>query len=251
MKLSTGDSQAWYQVAFGADYLQRYAHRDQEEARQAVELLHRHAPVRDDAVVLDLCCGAGRHLSVLDDPGHYVIGGDLSMALLREARRAGPPVVRLDMRRLPFGDARFDLVTNFFTAFGYFHSDEENFYVLSEIRRILRPGGWFLLDFLNVTIASSKIAAAPPEEVLGEDGALWKTTRRMTDDGKRGEKLLERIEAGRVVESIRESVRFFTRKELTGAMSERGLEPVHVWGNYDGSSFDEGTSPRVLILCRG
>ena len=60
---------AWYEESFGYDYLELYAHRDDAEARSDVraiiELLD---PPRDEPL-LDLCCGACRHILVLREMG--------------------------------------------------------------------------------------------------------------------------------------------------------------------------------------
>jgi SAM-dependent methyltransferase len=48
-----------------------------------------------------------------------------------EARLPGCHRVRGDMRHLPFTDGSFDLVTSFFTSFGYFDSDDEDVKVLA------------------------------------------------------------------------------------------------------------------------
>ncbi len=62
-----------------------------------------------DACVLDLGCGPGRDSRHLRKRNFYAIGADLSRGMLREARwRIGPPLVRCDMRQLPFMSSRFD-----------------------------------------------------------------------------------------------------------------------------------------------
>ncbi len=61
------------------------------------------------ARVLDAGCGPGRDSGRLRKRGFCAIGADLSCGMLREARRRiGPPLVRCDMRRLPFRVASFD-----------------------------------------------------------------------------------------------------------------------------------------------
>src|ERR1700692_4934305 len=67
------------------------------------------------------------------------------------ARRARPGLPRPagDMRCLPFAAASFDWVLNFFTSFGYFEKERENFQVLEEIVRVLVPDGRFLIDIMN------------------------------------------------------------------------------------------------------
>jgi len=43
---------------------------------------------------------------------------------------------------LPFPEGSFDWVLNFFTSFGYFENERQNFAVLQEIRRVLSARGY-------------------------------------------------------------------------------------------------------------
>src|SRR5690606_19115379 len=85
-----GAGAPWYVGAFDEGYLARYAHRDRAEAARQVELLHRVGLVAPGRLVLDLCCGAGRHAEPARDLGARIVGLDLSAPLLREARRRLP-----------------------------------------------------------------------------------------------------------------------------------------------------------------
>ena len=42
-----------------------------------------------------------------------------------------------------------DLTVNLFTSFGYFERDAEHAAALGEMVATVRPGGWFVIDFLN------------------------------------------------------------------------------------------------------
>lgn len=242
--------QPWYETAFGADYLRRYAHRDEEEARQGVALLARGGNIDPDRPVLDLCCGAGRHLAPLDALGGCTIGGDLSMALLREAR-GNHPVVRIDMRHLPFRCETFAVVTNFFTAFGYFDEDRENFSVFDEVYRILEPGGWFFLDFMNVEPVIRDLegkGGREEEEAVDGQGRRWRVTRRLTP-GPRVEKKMDCLETP-CSPSIRESVRLFRETELVGGLKKAGFAVQNRYGSYEGTTFEKDSSPRLILLSR-
>jgi demethylmenaquinone methyltransferase/2-methoxy-6-polyprenyl-1,4-benzoquinol methylase len=86
----------------------------------------------------DLCCGTGDLALELASRGARVVGVDFSPQMLRLA--AGKGLTRLaeaDALRLPFPDARFDVVT---VAFGVRNLADLRA-GLAEIRRILRPGG--------------------------------------------------------------------------------------------------------------
>lgn len=241
----------WYQRAFREDYLARYAHRDEREARQAVALFLRFLPRDRPSTVFDLCCGAGRHLQVLRAGGAAAMGGDLSAPLLRHAAREGLPVVRLNMRILPLRDACLDGLSNFFTAFGYFESDRENFMVLEEVARVLRPGGVFLLDFLNATLVRSLIGSGGEEEMVTDSaGERWKIRRRITAGG-RVEKEHVRVDGGKEeAPHFVESVRLFEREDLCAALEGAGFEVIRTMGNYEGEPFLLEGSPRLILVSR-
>jgi ubiquinone/menaquinone biosynthesis C-methylase UbiE len=63
----------------------------------------------ESARVLDVGCGPGRDSGHLRKRGCDAIGADLSWGMLREARmRVGMPLIRCDMRKLPFISSCFD-----------------------------------------------------------------------------------------------------------------------------------------------
>src|SRR5438132_10679889 len=142
---------AWYQEWFGEEYLELYAHRDEAEARDQVEFFQQQCgTVRGE--VLDLACGMGRHMTILNAAGYRAVGCDLSFTLLRTGiKEYGPmPVARADMRSLPYCSGSFGGLVNFFTSFGYFATEEENGRVVDEMARVLADGAVFLFDYLNV-----------------------------------------------------------------------------------------------------
>ncbi len=247
----------WYETAFDADYLQRYSHRNREEAERGVRLLARHLPEGFRGPAFDLCCGAGRHALALREAGIATTGGDLSHPLLRSAARAAAgaghslPLVRLDMRHLPLRDRVFRLVTNFFTAFGYFETDEENFAVLAEVARVLEPGGWFLLDFLNREPALHATKQTPHERFPSETpGGVWLIQRSISPDGRRALKHQQEWVDGVPGREVWESVRLYSPAELEQAIARSGLAVVHRWGDYTGEPLDPEASSRCILLAR-
>jgi len=62
--------------------------------------------------ILDAGCGPGRDVAWFAARGHRVVGGDLSVGMLAEARRRVPDgrFVRMDLRTPPFAPASFDAI---------------------------------------------------------------------------------------------------------------------------------------------
>jgi ubiquinone/menaquinone biosynthesis C-methylase UbiE len=101
--------------------------------------------------ILDAGCGYGRIAIPLARSGYEVTGLDLSDALLRAAReraeQQGASVrwVRESMCRMPLPDSTFDAVLCLWSAF---HEllEEEQVQAVKEMQRVLRPGGWCLIE---------------------------------------------------------------------------------------------------------
>lgn len=145
--------EAW--DAFFSDfYLRAYAEDERQgEAHGQALAAARLAKCPAGGDLLDVPCGFGRHSVALASAGYRVVGVDRSEVLLEEARRrAGgerwPKLVHADYRQLPFGDESFDAALNLFTSLGYLGDDDDT-RVLSEIRRVLRPGARLVIESLH------------------------------------------------------------------------------------------------------
>ncbi len=92
---------------------------------------------------LDVCCGTGAGLQVLEPVCRgQIMGADFSAGMLAQARGAHPRAawVRADARALPF-TAAFDLAVSF-GALGHFLPAERPA-LFTGVHRALRPGGVF------------------------------------------------------------------------------------------------------------
>ena len=110
--------------------------------------------VRQGDRVLDACCGTGDLAIGAHAPGADVVGLDFSEQMLERARRKAPPIecVQGDVLALPFDDASFDAAT---VGFGVRNVDDLEA-GLSELRRVLRPGG--RLGILEITTPRGPLA---------------------------------------------------------------------------------------------
>lgn len=105
------------------------------------------------AAVLDLACGTGGHSLALLSLGHPVVGIDLSPDMVRRAKQKARevgvelPVCVGDMRESPVAADSFDAVVCLFDSIGYARTDEGILSTLDGIRRALKAGGTFVLEF--------------------------------------------------------------------------------------------------------
>jgi SAM-dependent methyltransferase len=94
--------------------------------------------------ILDCGCGTGYNLQMLRRYGR-AYGIDLTWAGLQYARKKGErKVARATVGALPMPDARFDLVTSFDVLYGL--PDEVERAAIAEMIRVLRPGGWAIVN---------------------------------------------------------------------------------------------------------
>lgn len=240
--------QTWYSKWFNLDYLALYAGRNDAEAEAQGRFICSAAPPADFPNLLDCGCGAGRHLAVLSKSGYRGTGIDLSADLLSEAKRrvlnSAVCLVRGDMRALPFSQSAFDLVTSLFTSFGYFDSDEEHAAVAAEWRRVVRPDGRVILDYLNPETA---VAALVPEEEKIISGRRVLISRRYDASANRLIKEISIIQPGGEEEHYRESVRLFSQAQLSALLKEAGFPAVSSYGDFDGGKFGPN-SPRLILV---
>lgn len=233
----------WFEQWFGEEYLRLYPHRDDDDAARMVALLEATLPLADRRV-LDLACGPGRHAGRLAARGARVTGFDLSMPLLTRARRrlgADAALVRGDMRRLPFRPAAFDLIVNLFTSFGYFADDDQHRRVLVDVAALIRPGGVFVLDYLNAEFVTQALTPHEEREIGGRRVGI---ERRITPDGRFVVKEMRVMDEGR---SFRERVRLFTPEDLTSLLADAGLHLRERFGDYDGEPHTS-RSPRTILV---
>jgi SAM-dependent methyltransferase len=235
---------AWYKEWFGEDYIEMYSHRDGPEAEAHVELVEKVLGGSRPRAVLDLACGAGRHTAALRRRGYRTLGIDLSLTLLARMGERGLPRVAGDMRRLPFSARSFDWVLNFFTSFGYFESERENFQVLEEIARVLTPGGRFLLDILNPGPA---LASLKPLETQELEGRRVEIERWYDALHQRINKRIVVHAPGEAPRRFLESVRAYQPEEVTMGLRWAGLEVTALYGNFQGDPYERDSERLILI----
>lgn len=242
---------AWYEDTFGRDYLSLYPHRDDEEATRDISgLLQLINPPRDESL-LDLCCGAGRHLAALRRAGFTQLTGlDLSAHLLAEARvrldaasMQDIQLLKADMRAIPGSDC-YGTIISLFTSFGYFEDSTEDERVLASAFRALSHNGSLVLDTLNRGHVLASLIPSE-EKALGE--MHIRIRRRITGDGHRVEKETLVTQPGSPETMYRESVRMYEKQEIEGMLERIGFVDARFFGSLQGEAFCS-SSPRMVFV---
>jgi SAM-dependent methyltransferase len=239
----------WYRIAFGEVYPLVYAHRDDAEAGRAAGSFA--GLFRGRTPVLDVACGAGRHTAAFSAAGVEMLGLDLSEFLLVEAveqRGLAGRVVLGDMRHLPFRDGALGGAINMFTSFGYFDDEADDARAVAEIARVLRPGGRFLMDFIN----AEKVGRVSGETTRRREGGVEIEEHRERDaTGRRLCKNVRVLRPDGEIVSYREQVRLYTPTELEALVSVAGLRVVERFGDYGAGPYAAASDRLILLAEKG
>lgn len=242
----------WYERSFGEDYLLVYKHRDVQGAKREVHTMISWLDLPAGAKVLDLCCGMGRHSMALVEAGYEVTGVDLSDVLLREARKNDPngrvTWLKGDMRQLPL-ESGFDAVVNLFSSFGYFEEDTEHIKVLKEIRRVLKPGGQFIIDFLNPAYTVEHLV---PRSERVDEGQHIIEERSIQNGYVKKHISIRNMDSGTTDEPRHylERIKLYNRADFTEMLNNSGLQLEHIYGGYGDIPYEPETSPRMIMVGR-
>ncbi len=106
-------------------------------------LLAKHAEmakVPRDAKLLDVCCGSGVVGAAFRDKVGHITGLDITPEMVALARTRLDEVVLGNVFDMPFADGGFDIVSNREVMHLFPHPEQ----MLSEVIRVLKPGGQFV-----------------------------------------------------------------------------------------------------------
>lgn len=237
----------WFKVWFDTEYYHiLYNHRDEQEAKEFIENLCKRLHLPSQAHVLDLACGRGRHARILAEHVGLVTGLDISAYSIQYALEHKTPGVQYfvhDMRK-PYGHQVYDGVFNLFTSFGYFDTLDDHLITLENIEKSLKPGGFFVLDYLNARAVKNGVI---PNQTVEISGIRFEISRFIED-----EKVVKQIvvhDKGRIY-TFFERVQLFDATLLQNLITQVGLEIQELFGNIHLDPFEEAKSPRVILIAK-
>jgi SAM-dependent methyltransferase len=161
----------WWQDGFTAGA-------DPEYEEQILPLARQH--LAGARTVLDVGCGEGQvaRLAVAEHAS-VTVGVDPTAAQIAEAvrRGGGPLYARSGADALPFGDASFDAVV----ACLVFEHIRDVDAAISEVARVLEPGGRFLF-FLNHPLLQTPNSGWIDDQVLDPPEQYWRIGPYLVED---------------------------------------------------------------------
>ncbi|MBP7511855.1 MAG: class I SAM-dependent methyltransferase [Bacteroidia bacterium] len=243
----TDKKKEWFADWFDSPYYHiLYGNRDFQEAEFFLNnLINRFRP-NENAKIIDLACGKGRHSIYLNSKGFNVTGVDLSCQSIAQAKLSENDSLKFevrDLRNLNLQE-KFDIALNLFTSFAYFDNLETDLLVLNQIKSILKSDGYLLIDFFN---AKKVIENLVCEESIERNGVLFHCKRSVVD-GKII-KDIQFLDQG-VSYHYQEKVQALTLKDFEFLLGKIGFNLLDVFGAYDLSPFNEVASDRLVIIAQ-
>lgn len=231
---------SWFDTPF---YHKLYKDRDYEEAELFMTNLTKYLQLKENATILDLACGKGRHSVYLNKLGFDVTGVDLSENSIAFAKKFENERLQFKVHDMckPY-PSKFDAVFNLFTSFGYFEKDESNLKTIKAIKENLNANGFGVIDFMNSEFVINNLVAENTKTV---DGITFELQRQLKD--------------GYIIKDIafthendaynyQERVRAFTLSDFEFFFKQAEVELLNVFGDYNLRKFDAKTSERLILI---
>lgn len=244
------DDKQWYQGWFNSPFYHKlYFERDEKEAEGFINQLIQHLKIPSGSRILDMACGRGRHSKYLANAGFEVTGIDLSASsidyALKEIQQGkdNPEFFVHDMR-LPFRGNYFDITLNLFTSFGYFRTKREHDDVIRTVANGLKPGGMFIIDYMNVHYAESHLIH---NEIKTYDNTIYEIHR--WDDETHFYKKITISDSSLTNPLVyTEVVAKFSLGDFNDMLSYQGMQVKEVFGDYNLGGYDVKSTPRLILI---
>ncbi|MFX0113388.1 MAG: class I SAM-dependent methyltransferase [Candidatus Hodarchaeota archaeon] len=205
-----------------------------------------------NAVILDLCCGHGRHSLALAKHGFQMTGLDLSELHIQLAREAAAEHgldinwLRRDMRDIPEElESSFDAIINIFGAFGYLESVEEDITVLKGVWSALKSNGKFLMETINRECIIRNYQ--PRDWYYTSNGVLVLEERNLDLATGRSHVKVHIIDEKGNKKIQQHAMRLYSLSEMASLFASAGLIIQDVFGAFDKRPYAID-APKMIIL---
>lgn len=237
----------WFAEWFDTPYYHLlYKHRNFDEAALFISNLLNYLQPDKKAVLLDACCGKGRHALYMNKAGFSVDAFDLSENNIRLAQQNQTATLHFYKNdiRTPLFLNKYDVAFNLFTSFGYFENEADNITAIKALSDSIKPEGVLVMDFLNAHKTIDNMVEKEQKKV----GELTFNIKRKVKNGF----IVKQI-------SFEDNGRKFKFEERVKALYENdfkkyfnlaGLKLFKTAGDYHLNDFNKTTSDRLILFAK-
>lgn len=234
----------WYKEWFDTDFYHiLYRERNQREAELFMKNLTTYLNLPENASVLDLGCGRGRHSIMLHNMGYRVKGIDLSENNISYARQFEAENLEFEIQDMSeHYQGNYDAIFNLFTSFGYFEKDEAHLKTLVEMKNALNETGFGVIDFMNVTQVRDHLV--PKSEILTQ--GIKFSIERYEKAGYIYKDI--HFEHEGTPYSFTERVRALSLDDFKRLFEEAGIYLLDIFGDYKLNKYQPACSDRLVMI---
>ncbi len=237
----------WFESWFDSPYYHLlYQNRDSKEAKHFIDNLINHLHLSEQAQLLDLACGKGRHSIYFSQKEFITTGIDLSVQSIHYAQQFENEKLSFfihDMRK-PFRVNYFDVVMNLFTSFGYFESEKDNLRTVQSAALAMKKNAYLVIDFMNSEKVVKEILPYEEKKVCDISFQLTKKVVNQflvkeiafTDNGEEY--------------CFSESVKALKLNDFENYFSKSGLKLISTFGSYELTAYEPFQSDRLILLAQ-
>ncbi|MFX0026454.1 MAG: methyltransferase domain-containing protein [Candidatus Hermodarchaeota archaeon] len=249
----------WWKKIFNAYYLKTDGDvvEDQKITSFEVDFYSKVLGIRPDHYILDLCCGQGRHTIELAKRGFENIEGlDRSRYLIQKAKANAKKLGLIckfregDARKLPYHPDSFDIIVILGNSFGYFESIKDDYQVLKEVFRILKPWGKILIDLTDGEYLKDNFQSRSWEWI--DKNYFVCRERSLSLDKQRliSREVINHVNKGVLVDQFY-AERLYTKKSISEILEKLGFSDIKFHGTITPDSQrqqDLGMMERRIIV---
>lgn len=240
----TKETKQWFKSWFDTPFYHiLYKDRDHDEASKFMSKITSYLNIPQNAEILDLACGKGRHSLQLNKIGFKVTGIDLSQKSIEYAKQFENENLHFEVHDMstPY-HKQFDAVFNLFTSFGYFDNEEDNQNTINAIKKNLKEHGIGVIDFLNTDYVVSTIV---PYEEKTIEGIRFKINRYIKENY-----IVKDIAFSHDNKNynFQERVKAFRINDFKNMLDNANLTLLDTFGDYDLNAYKTFESPRLIMI---
>jgi D-alanine-D-alanine ligase len=248
----------WWRHIFNANYLRTDGDvvEDQSVTQIETDLFLQILSPNQDSVILDLCCGQGRHSLELARRGFInLFGLDRSHYLINRAKavnkKQGTGIVfrEGDARKLPFSTDRFDYVFIAGNSFGYFESVQDDTRILKEIMRVLKPFGKLLIDITDGGYMKNHFQPRSWEWIDKNYFVCRERSLSSSDDRLISREVITHVKKGVIADQFY-AERLYSKETITDLLNQSGFAETQIHSDLKVNSLrnqDLGMMERRII----
>ena len=224
----------WWRTLFDGVYLSTDARSvcDDTVTKLEVDVICQLLPLDPEHTIMDLCGGHGRHSFELHSRGfekctlldysNYLI----DHAALKAEKQQFPLVcIQADARDTGLPSESFDHVMIMGNSLGYIDLPEADIDILREAQRLLRPGGWLLVDVTDGSIVKQTFKAEAWHEI-GNDIVVCRQRELIGDRINAREMVMSKKEG--LVRDRNYSIRLYEPEMMESLLEKAGSGNVSV-----------------------